>query len=361
MVKQAWLVTLFPVLWACTDVADDRAEHDESIGHYDNGEVRIDVDDGLAVIREATADYAVFWSSAPVWTATVQTAFSRSFDVELRNIIAGSTLIASGSNGDPFSVTLEEEPLPTRRRFRVNGPSGRLRLQIIPPNSSETFRFAVLSDIQKAVTEVQDIFRRIAAEPNIEFVLSAGDLTDRGKWSQVERFEDELKSLPIPFYATIGNHDIFYDCTPYQRLFGRVNLHFHYRGAAFTLVDSASATIATRVDDWLNDWLDDDHSRVHLFATHVPLIDPIGIRGGGFASQIEAHRLIAKLADGRVDAAFYGHIHSYYKYDTAGIPSYISGGGGGRPEILDGVGRHFLVVDINKNRVESVRKIEVDE
>ncbi|WP_437599859.1 hypothetical protein WMF28_44240 [Sorangium sp. So ce590] len=30
---------------------------------------------------------------------------------------------------------------------------------------------------------------------------------------------------------------------------------------------------------------------------------------------------------------------------NAGIPAYISGGGGSRPERFDQLGRHFLVVD----------------
>ncbi len=43
----------------------------------------------------------------------------------------------------------------------------------------------------------------------------------------------------------------------------------------------------------------------------------------------------------------YGHIHSYYAFSNAGIPAYISGGGGAIPERFDGIGRHYLTVDVD--------------
>ncbi len=67
--------------------------------------------------------------------------------------------------------------------------------------------------------------------------------------------------------------------------------------------------------------------------------------GSPARSRREASRLLAKLARGQVDVTFFGHIHSYYAYSNAGIPAFISGGGGAYPERLDGIGRHFLKVD----------------
>jgi hypothetical protein len=79
-------------------------------------------------------------------------------------------------------------------------------------------------------------------------------------------------------------------------------------------------------------------------------------------SRKEAAKLLGMLANGNVDATFYGHLHSYYAYENAGIPAYISGGGGAYPERWDGIGRHFLVVDLDPGsaRVESVGVVRVD-
>ena len=57
--------------------------------------------------------------------------------------------------------------------------------------------------------------------------------------------------------------------------------------------------------------------------------------------------LLSRLASAKVDLTLYGHIHSYYAFENAGIPAFISGGGGAIPERFDGVGRHFLTVDVD--------------
>jgi hypothetical protein len=41
--------------------------------------------------------------------------------------------------------------------------------------------------------------------------------------------------------------------------------------------------------------------------------------------------VLAELAKEGVDIALYGQIHSYYAFANAGIPAYISGGGGSVP------------------------------
>jgi hypothetical protein len=56
----------------------------------------------------------------------------------------------------------------------------------------------------------------------------------------------------------------------------------------------------------------------------------------------------------------YGHIHTYHPFSNGGIPAYISGGGGAIPERLDGIGRHFMVVDVNPKAVEQVGMVPVD-
>jgi predicted phosphodiesterase len=344
-------------------MADERAERDETIGHFQLASTHVDVKDGLAVVREADSTHVVFWSGAPIFTATVRATFTSTFEVEVRNLVAGSTLRATGPDGKTLTVELIDESLPTRRRFAVTPVSDTLQLELVPPKATDNgkFYFAVLSDIQAAIDRVQDIYGLIAKERDVDFVLSVGDLTDNGTRGQLYQFESELEKLPIPFYSTIGNHELFYSELPkYQDVFGRTSFHFDYRGAAFSFVDSAAATISPLVRTLLDEWLEANRSRVHVVATHIPAIDPIGIRGGSFASQIEAHQFIASLAKGRVDMAIYGHIHSYYKFKTAGVTSYISGGGGGRPELLSGTGRHYLVVEVGPKQIESVRKVDVD-
>src|SRR5260221_4504482 len=84
---------------------------------------------------------------------------------------------------------------------------------------------------------------------------------------------------------------------------------------------------------------------------HIPPVDTVGVINGSFADRDEAAKLLAKLAGGHVDLTLYGHIHSYYPFSNAGIPAYISGGGGAIPERFDGIGRHYLTIDVDPAQV----------
>ena len=188
------------------------------------------------------------------------------------------------------------------------------------------------------------------ADPSIAFVVSAGDLTSQGKALQLERFQRELEKLSVPFFATLGNHELGTSSVPFHDYFGRADFRFVYRSMQFTFLDSGSATIDPLVYEWLDGWLAEGQSRVHAVIMHIPPIDPIGVRNGSFADRNEAAKLLAKLAGGHVDLTLYGHIHSYYPFSNAGIPAYISGGGGAIPERFDGIGRHYLTIDVDPAR-----------
>jgi hypothetical protein len=78
----------------------------------------------------------------------------------------------------------------------------------------------------------------------------------------------------------------------------------------------------------------------------MPPVDPFGMRYGSFRSTRDGRRLISRLVEGGVDLTLYGHIHTLVEYENGGIPAYISGGGGAAPMKLDGIDRHFLVVEL---------------
>jgi 3',5'-cyclic AMP phosphodiesterase CpdA len=170
-----------------------------------------------------------------------------------------------------------------------------------------------------------------------------------------------MRTLQIPYYTTLGNHELGASPCRFQDYFGRGSFHFAFKQVHFSEIDSASASVDPMVYDWLDGWLDQARDDVHVVAMHIPPLDPIGVRNGAFGSRNEAAKLLVKLATGRVDLTLYGHIHTYYRFDNAGIDAYISGGGGAIPERFDGIGRHFLVVDVGADTgVENVSVVRVD-
>jgi 3',5'-cyclic AMP phosphodiesterase CpdA len=265
--------------------------------------------------------------------------------LEVQNAMPSAELAGTG---DPAAISSLDSEIATRKRFRLELPSGTTRLAFGPPDASRPgpFRFALMSDVQEAIDDVQDVFQAVNVEPELRFLLGAGDLTQQGTHEQLQRYQRELESLGIPYYTTLGNHELGQNPSLYQDYFGRGNFQFDYRGVTFTLLDSASATIDPTVYEWLEGWLERARDRVHIVAMHIPPLDPTGVRNGAFASRAEAAKLLGRFADAGVDLTLYGHVHSFYEFDNAGIPAFISGGGGAIPERFDEMGRHFMVIDV---------------
>lgn len=202
-------------------------------------------------------------------------------------------------------------------------------------------------------------------EPGVRFALLVGDLTERGGDDELERFARELEPLRLPVYTTLGNHELgSSNGDPgYHRWFGRGSFRFVFRGVQFTMLDSASGTLAPEVYDWLDGWLAEGAARTHVVGMHIPPIDPVGVRSGSFASRAEADKLLARLSRGNVDLTVYGHVHSYYAFANAGIPAFITGGGGAIPERMDAIGRHFLVFDVDptvQRLTSTLVRVDVD-
>lgn len=332
----------------CLTPAADRAKRDETIGKAQATTYAVSVVDGLAAVRSATPDKLLLWQSAPSLTLEFEIVRAEPFVLEVRNTMPGALLTVVG--GD---AAVEERSARGKTRVFVINPRdmGALTLELAPAETSVVpFRFALMSDVQEAVVAVSDVFAVVNREPNLDFLLGAGDLTQRGSRSELERFERELEGLRIPYYTTLGNHELGAEPTAYQELFGRGSFSFVHRGARFTLLDSASATLDSLAYGWLDEWLTRGANQFHLVGMHIPPLDPTGVRNGAFASRDEAMDLISKLQARNVDLTVYGHIHSFYDFDTAGIPAVISGGGGAIPERFDNIGRHVVVFDVDPVR-----------
>jgi Icc protein len=347
-----WL--LLPL--GCLRPSEERVRQDLRVGQAALASLAVEVEDGRAAVRSLEDTRVVLWASAPRLRLrlTFHVAPPAEFSIDVQNCMPGAELrveprvavLASGRNASGVCSY----------RIAPSTSAAALALVIEPPGSGApaAFQFAVMSDVQEALPRVQDIYTVMNREPQIDFLLGAGDLTERGTRAQLER-------LKIPYYTTLGNHELGESPTLYHEYYGRGNQSFEYKGVRFTLLDSASATIDPIVFDWLDDWLALGRDRLHVVAMHVPPLDPIGVRNGAFASRNEAAKLLGRLAQAGVDLTLYGHIHSYYSFDNAGIAAHISGGGGAIPEKFDDIGRHFLVVDADprEGRLE-VRIVRVD-
>jgi 3',5'-cyclic-AMP phosphodiesterase len=349
------------ILMACVRPTEERAERDLEIGRASTGGLAVRVSGGLAAVRALTVDRLVLWSSAPGWDLELTSDGPRELSVELRNVMRSAELVVVEPPG--VALTPLGGDIVTAKRYTLVLPAGVTRLRLAAPNADRdgAFTFALMSDVQEAIGAVNDLFQRMNQEENVEFLLGCGDLTEQGSVKELEQYERELRSLELPYYTTLGNHELGANPPPYQEYFGRASFQFRHRGVAFTLLDSASATLDPLVDGWVDEWLLAARDDVHIVGMHIPPLDPVGVRNGAFASRSEAASLLARFAEARVDLTLYGHIHSYYSFDNAGIPALISGGGGALPERFDTVGRHFMLIDVDARRgVTGRRVVRVD-
>jgi len=351
----------------CLRTAESRTRSEETVGIDQAAGISFRVQDGLAQITGAGDGYLGMWAQSPVLRidGQVDATAATQWTIEVDNCLSDAVLTAT-LDGAQVAVTQRPDRRPTLRSWQFTLPSpptGALVLSLSPPDSDDLtpWRFAAMADIQQGLNTVHQMFERINAEPDVRFVVAMGDLVEDGEEYEYEKLVEQYKTLNVPFYATIGNHELKGSPEQWQRRFGLFNVHFTFRGVAFSLVDSGNATIDPIVYDRLDGWLAQAQNDLHVFLTHIPPIDAIGIRAGAFRSRNEASKLLTKLADGNVDLTLYGHIHSFYDYTNAGIPAYISGGGGATDESLDGIERHFLVMDADPQaQTIGVTKVSVD-
>ncbi len=331
----------------CTPPSEERATLDRDVGRQASAGLDVEVRDGLATIQRLDGERLRLWCSAPEVVVTVVADEARPLTLELLNVMRDARLSFRGAAGDEELIALSDDDGPTRKSGTVELARGENVLRVTTSDSSDRgpWRFALMSDVQTGIDDVQDLFRSMNGEDGLRFLLGAGDLSQRGTREELERFQRELRQLLVPYYTTLGNHDIA-DVGAWQQLFGRGSFRFVFRGVQFTLLDSASATVDPLAYGWLDGWLDEGRSRVNIFAMHIPALDPVGVRNGAFGSRNEAGMLLSRLRQANVAMTLYGHIHSLYQFENGGIPAFISGGGGALGEKLDGIGRHYLVLDV---------------
>jgi len=357
--------TLRPTIWTavlaiafaggCVDVGQDRAAFDETIGIASHGAVDVRVTDGLARIVSLDEGSLILWAQAPSLEVILTTEATESTPktLEIQNCVADAVLTVIAADGTSLRLESAAGETPTTRRWTLPEPgTGPAIWRIASPRATQDapFRFVVFADVQRRLDGIQDLFGPMAQEPDVHFGLISGDLTSDGSLVDLRKFQQAMKTLPFPLYASPGNHDIGTDEHHFQRTFGRCSFSFDYGGVRVTSLDSASATLAPRVHRRLDDWLTAGRDRLHVVISHIPPLDPVGTRNGAFASRLEGADLLGRLSRGGVDLTIYGHVHSYYVFENAGIEAIITGGGGAIPQRLDGIGRHYLVVEADPAR-----------
>ena len=191
----------------CSRPGEARARQDREVGRADIDTLGVEVAGGLAVVQALAPDSISLWASAPRLELAVSfhTPAPEALWLEVENCMAGAAL-------DAGAIAVADEGRDGKTcRFRVGpfGGSEQVELRLAPPGSEVAgpFRFAVMSDVQEAIDRVQDIYAVVNREPGLDFMFSAGDLTEFGTGTELERFQTELEGLDIPEMGALAYPD----------------------------------------------------------------------------------------------------------------------------------------------------------
>jgi predicted phosphodiesterase len=190
----------------------------------------------------------------------------------------------------------------------------------------DTYSFIVLSDthIKDGNARGLEKLAQVIDDNGDAFAVITGDITDYGNRKDTRKFMEIARSLQVPCYPVLGNHDIYFDnWREWKDLIGSSAYRIGLPGSSTTLfiLDSANAVFGDTQLDWLERELRSANSRVFVF-THTNLF----VKTPGDLVQItdarERARFVNILKD-RADAMFMGHLHDRVERKQGGV-QYIT-------------------------------------
>jgi 3',5'-cyclic AMP phosphodiesterase CpdA len=217
-------------------------------------------------------------------------------------------------------------PLSRRAMLRASGGAllalgiwpGRLRAEGVSPG--EDFSFIVVNDIHYVDEKCGEWLRTVMTKmkqctPKPGLCLMLGDYTDHGTVAELTAIRAIFKSLELPTYGIIGNHDWLASGghKPYDEVFpNRINYRFDHRGWQFIALDTTEGLKAVRTtisEDTLR-WVDEnlpkcDKKKPLVLLSHFPL----GARSN--MRPVNADALLERFKEHNLRAAFCGHFHGF--------------------------------------------------
>ena len=178
------------------------------------------------------------------------------------------------------------------------------------PEPSGPFKIAALSDTHADYDRFAKAVELINARGDIELVLHAGGMSDRGLLKELDWTAEILSRLQMPFFAAIGNHDAISEGKAiFLKMFGSYDYAFEWSGTKFVVFNSNTLEFPDQAPDrdWLSSAIADQGSAERLVVlTHHAPHSPDDIEGG--TSQ-EYYQNLLRTAG--IDVFIHGHVEDF--------------------------------------------------
>ena len=238
---------------------------------------------------------------------------------------------------------------------------------------SSKFSFVVFGDNRAGDPACDAVYKKVLAaalERKPDFIVNTGDQIDKpGNIEHWKRFWELSKSVAVPYYLTVGNHDIHMEVAGSEDTYkAQVDLPGHelyYSFVAgnslFIVLDSYITGEDKRITGEQLKWLEQvlaASKQKHTFVfVHHPLYPEKG-KGKHHGNsldryKVERDRLHALFMKHKVTAVLAGHEHLYLRKNIDGV-TYIITGGGGAPLYAkdeDGGFHHYVLVTVDGDKV----------
>lgn len=195
------------------------------------------------------------------------------------------------------------------------------------------FSFALLTDTHISTSNpspMEDLQRSVEdinKNPNIEFVVATGDLTESGDRASIEAVKAALDKLNVPYYAASGNHETTWSesgVMDFSRVFGDSRFAFTHNDMYFIgfnsgpVIRMADGHVAPQDIAWLKHNLDSvsaiGNTPIFVF-THYPL------RNGDVDNWYDVTDV---LRQHNVQCIMGGHYHRNLLFDCDGIADVLN-------------------------------------
>ena len=246
---------------------------------------------------------------------TLLTFFPRraAFAAVIAAVFAAAFAAVSGCNVDTgglFSSTDLDTRLKEKNNFKF------LNDKDLSPALGDEYSFIVITDIHledKKTYGLENIKTVIEDNPQIKFAVFCGDITQKGSEQELKKILEISRSLAIPAYPVIGNHDIFFgNWSAWKELIGSTSYRVSGDTATLFILDSANGFLGKQQINWLENELKTAKSgtngRVFVFSHHNLFVAPAG-NPQQHADTSERARIISLLS-GKCDIMFTGHSHN---------------------------------------------------
>jgi predicted phosphodiesterase len=195
------------------------------------------------------------------------------------------------------------------------------------------FSFIVISDTHALHgTHAKLVELKDKLLPGDQFILICGDVSACGYEEDYNAFYNALNHSGLPFYPTIGNHDLYFGgWRYYKNILGKPCYTFTAGPARIIALDSANGTLGGKQKTWLEQTLQSKTEPLCFAFTHFEFFNP------GFTDMEEVYYLMNLFEKNHVQYVFMGHTHWFYHKVVNGV-NYIN-----VPSFEDGQGEKYYI------------------